>query len=516
MSRKANVEDRIHIQVKKSDGNRYATFCPADRRHGGKDVYLGTVVDELNGIYYNRSQGYFRFTIDDGKTDLSPGEVEYLELMKGNVGVPPKKRLVVDFGDAWFLDHVMTTSGLKGVFTETCQKDADTLMSLISFKLLNDGANFYAERWRDGNYAKYLYPNARLQSQRISEFMERLGEEKVKREFFDKYIPYLKTIPGISCNILLDSTGLPNDIHFDYAAISNHNGTINRETRLIYVVERNTGIPVFYRFVAGNIVDVSTLRVTINILKVQGIDVHHSILDAGYSSEENLKSLLRLQIPFLTRLSENQKTKKYLKERGADVMNETNSFKFGGRRVFMKRDTYDVGGIECYSYIAVDFKRRHDEQNRYLDKRDEGKQHKSGKTMDEMGFFVLLSSVKMEIKDVLPLYYMRQNIEQTFDYAKNDVDLLPLRTHKLETFRGHLLLCFMATAVLLAVKRQLRGRKKLENLCPRMALGEMRYVKCEIYPQALVTTEGSKYSNRILNELNLEAPEVINRPVRLP
>ena len=191
-------------------------------------------------------------------------------------------------------------------------------------------------------------------------------------------------------------------------------------------------------------------------------------------------------------------------------MNETNSFKFGERRVFMKRDIYDVGEIECYAYIAVDFERRHDEQSRYLDKRDEGKQQKNGKAMDDMGFFVLLSSVKMEVKDVLPLYYMRQNIEQTFDYAKNDVDLLPLRTHKTETFRGHLLLCFMATAALLTVKRRLRTSKKLENLCPRMALGDMRYMKCEIYPQTLVTTEGSKHSNRILNELNLEAPEVIN------
>jgi hypothetical protein len=510
MSRKANVEDMIHIQIKKSDGKRYATFCPADRRHGGKDVYLGTVIDELNGIYHNRNQGYFRFTIEGGKTALSFEEIEEIEFIKENVSVPQKKHFVIDFGDTWLLDLILTSSGLKAVFKETCKNDADTLMSLISFKLLNGEANFYAERWWEGNYAKYIYPKARLQSQRISEFMGKLGEEGMKRAFFDMYVPYLKTIPGISYNLLIDSTGLPNDIRFDYAAISNHNGVISRETRLIYVVERNTGIPIYYRFVAGNIVDVTTLRVTVNILKAQGIDVHHSILDAGYSSEKNLKGLLRLQIPFLTRLSDNQKTKKYLKEHSAGVMDEKNSFKYGERRVFMKQDIYDVGGIECYSYIAVDFERRHDEQSRYLDKQDEGKQKKNGRVMDEMGFFVLLSSVKMEVKDVLPLYYMRQNIEQTFDYAKNDVDLLPLRTHKPETFRGHLLLCFMATAALLTVKRQLRTIKKLENLCPRMALADMRYIKCEVYPQILVTTEGNKHSNLILSKLDLEAPDVIN------
>jgi transposase len=500
----------IHIQTKKNDGNRYATFCPVNRRHGGKDIYLGTVIDELNGIFYNRKQGYFKFTIEGGKTELSRDEIEYLELIKKNNAVPQLKKLTIDFGDTWFLDYIMTKSGLKELFSRTCSEDADTLLSLISFKLLNNETNFYAERWWEGNYARYLYPNARLQSQRISEFLEKIGKEEVKRIFFDLYVPYLKAIPGVSDNVLIDSTGLPNDIHFEYSALSNHNGVISKEVRLIYVVERNTGIPVFFRYVAGNIVDVSTLIVTVNILKAQGIHIQHSILDAGYSCEKNLKKLLKLKIPFLTRLSDNSKTQKYVKEHGHDVFNEKYSFKYGERWVFMKRHSYDIDGNECYAYIGIDFERQHDEQGKYLNKRIKGKQKKKNKILDEMGYFVLASSEKMEPKEVLPLYYMRQNIEQTFDHAKNDVDLIPLCSNKLETFRGHLLLCFMATIVLLILKQRLRAKKKLEKLCPKMVLRDMRYIKSEVYPKTLVMTEGSKYTNLILNELKLEAPEVIS------
>jgi hypothetical protein len=51
MSRKKNVESYIRFQTKTTDGQKYGTFCPSNRRHGGKDVYLGVVIDEKEGIF---------------------------------------------------------------------------------------------------------------------------------------------------------------------------------------------------------------------------------------------------------------------------------------------------------------------------------------------------------------------------------------------------------------------------------------------------------------------------------
>ena len=510
MSRKANVEDFISYQTKTKDGKTYATFCPANRRHGGHDEYLGVVIDKENGIFYHRKHGYFRFTIENGRNELEPSEVEYIRLAKNDKPQRSGKILCVDFGDSWFLDKVLSDSKLKEVFATAMPTEADTLLSLISFKLLDNGINSFAEHWRIGNYSKYLYPNARLESQRISEFMERLGSEEVKRGFFDAYIPYMKKIPDISENVLIDSTGLPNDIHFEISAVNNHNGVINKEVRLIYVVERSTGFPIFFRYVAGNIVDVSTLRVTLNLMKAYGIDVHHSILDAGYSSAANLKKLLDDGIPFLIRLPDNKATKKYLNEQGKDIVCETNSFKYGERRMFIKREIYNVDGKICYAYVAVDFDRQFNEQKKYFDRLDNNKKDKKQKQLSDCGCFVLLSSDKLEIKEVLPLYYMRQRIEQIFDFAKNDVDLMPVRSNKIETFRGHLLLSFMATVALLTVRFQLKSKKKLASLCPVNALRDMRYIKGEVFADSLVVTEGSKHSNNILNELKWKAPDVVS------
>lgn len=514
MSRKSIAESFIHYQ-ERENGHKYAKFCPANRKHGGKDIYLGVVIDEKNGIFHNRKNGgLFRFTVENGRQKLTADEQAYYEIIKNYYGMNKlRKALILDFGDAWFLDHILEDSGLKQLFAHACPLEADTLLSLVSFRLLETGTSCYAQRWLEGSYARYLYPEARISSQRVSEFLVRLGAEGVKRAFFDTYIPYLKKIPGLSENVLIDSTGLPNDIHFEYSKVNNHNGVISREARLIYVVERGTGLPVYFRYVAGNIVDVSTLRTTINQLKAQGINVRHGILDAGYCSKKNLEALKTHGIPFLTRLPGNAVAKNLIRKHGSELYSKKHTLKYGDRLICMKRVQTQVYGQDCYVYIALDVDVMQDEQKRYLERSAETT--KKGKDMTEeamkrLGCFVMVSSEMLEVSEVLPLYYMRQSIEQTFDLAKNDVDLVPLRTHTEETFRGHLLLCFMSTVALITVRRYLTTRKKLKSMCAKMVLKDMRFIKCDVFDCTLVTTEASKNANLIINELKLNLPDVVN------
>ena len=65
-------------------------------------------------------------------------------------------------------------------------------------------------------------------------------------------------------------------------------------------------MPVYFRYVAGNIIDVSTLITTVSELQQYGISVSQAILDAGYFSEKNALELLDNEIPFLTRLAPNK------------------------------------------------------------------------------------------------------------------------------------------------------------------------------------------------------------------
>ncbi|MDR1607644.1 MAG: transposase, partial [Deltaproteobacteria bacterium] len=52
-----------------------------------------------------------------------------------------------------------------------------------------------------------------------------------------------------------------------------------------------------------------------------------------------------------------------------------------------------------------------------------------------------------KINEILELYYNRQTIEQVFDTGKNYCGLLPVRVHSEETFRGILLISFIASVI---------------------------------------------------------------------
>ncbi|MCL2458534.1 MAG: transposase [Desulfobulbus sp.] len=112
--------------------------------------------------------------------------------------------------------------------------------------------------------------------------------------------------------ILIDSAGLPNSIDACLTAVNNHNGVICEEMRLVLVVDKRSGKPLFFRYNAGNMPDVSTLWATVLELKALHVDVGMTILDAGYFSEKNVAALGAAHIPFLTRLAPNRKLYKQL------------------------------------------------------------------------------------------------------------------------------------------------------------------------------------------------------------
>ena len=109
------------------------------------------------------------------------------------------------------------------------------------------------------NYANVLYPNANLTSQKISDFLASLGKEENLSTYFDAHLKWVKENACDNPAVRIDSTGLPNSIHFPLTAVSNHNGRISREVRMTTILQRDSGYPLMFRVNPGNIVDCSTL-----------------------------------------------------------------------------------------------------------------------------------------------------------------------------------------------------------------------------------------------------------------
>lgn len=127
--------------------------------------------------------------------------------------------------------------------------------------------------------------------------------------------------------------------------------------------------------------------------------------------------------------------------------------------------------------------------------------------MQGKGLFILLSSSKYDIKEILPVYYVRQQIEQVFDICKNNVSLTPLRTHKEETFRGHLLITFIATAIF----RKLQLLMENSKLDPAKSLYLLSEQYCKVYEDTVIPSEPPKYINDVYKLAGIDCPAEIAR-----
>jgi hypothetical protein len=492
----------MYIGYDVKGGVKYAKICKSERV-GGKvkttQISLGRVINEKAGIYKNRKLGVFAYDIATDTYGSPDPSVVIPVIRRKNAS----EKLLLDFGDAFFVDRYITKIGLNPAVDAMEYGNHDSVKALLMFYILCNMANYNALEWFNGNYARILYPKANLESQRISNLLASIGKESSYRAFFREYTPLLAHREDGE-DVLIDSTGLPNSIHFPLTAVSNHNGQISNETRLIYVVQQGTNLPLYFRYVAGNVVDVSTLTKTILELKALNINTKFAILDAGYLTEENTKELFDANISFVTRLRENRKLyKEIVAEHLNTLRDEENFVSYNARYAYIKRIECElIPGHSVYAYLGLDLAMCSLEASKLFARanRNHMRDIDVHRQMSTHGVFVLISTRPIAKDKILPLYYTRQQIEQVFDICKNNTNLLPLRVQSEATLRGHLLLAFAAAVVC----RKLQDDLKDTVYTPENALLALRNHKCKVFEDRVLTLEAAKRANDIYKKFEIK------------
>ena len=359
------------------------------------------------------------FAFDPLTMTCSPPPADFVDMSRRRNA---REELIVDFGDAF-------------LFSELISK----------YDMLSTRSNSLALPWYEGSYARILYPKANLTSQRISDLLSSIGREDTLQRFFDAYLPILGADIKNGANVLVDSTGLPNCIRVPLTAVSNHNGIISEEIRLIYVVQQGSRLPIYMRYVPGNIVDASTLVTTMKELKTMGVNTKFAILDAAYLTEEGMQALRKEKISFITRCPSNRRIYKDLVPAHLSTLEASDNLAldsagrlFNGRMVYIKCvPVKNYMGMDLYAYIGKDMGTAALESRQYAQR-----VYGSGEKLDRQAFyaqqqlhgiFMLLSTRNVRAEELLSTYHVRQEIEQVFDISKNYASLLPLYVEKEET-----------------------------------------------------------------------------------
>ena len=491
------------------NGIKYARYVKSKRVNGKimqESTNIGRVLDEDRLIFASRQRGVFTF--DPATGQFGPAPEEYVP------SLPARRRheqLLLDFGDVFIVKEFIDGNGMMCAVEAIGYGNPDTLKAMLFYYILCTMANSHAAEWWEGSYARILFPKADLRSQRVSDFLVAIGDEYSQRAFFGKYLAMLGAKEKELGNILIDSTGMPNSIHFPLTAVSNHNGEISSEVRLIYVIHQESGLPIYFRYCPGNVIDVSTLARTIAELKQMGVNTKFSVMDAGYYDGENLALLFENGISFVMRLKENLKLyKELVGEHLHTISEKENLVQYNDRYVYIKCvECLPDGKNHAYAYIGLDLSRKSDEASKLF-----RRARKCAMTTDQVhdamssqGVFVIIASRRIAKDRILPVYYSRQQIEQVFDIGKNYADFLPLRVQSEEAFRGHLLLTFMATVVVKLLQDKLKGTPY--NVLSMLL--NMRNQKCKVYENAVIPQEAYKKANDCYKLLGVECPVKIDR-----
>lgn len=515
----------MYINYNTVGGIEYATAVTSVRKGtkvGKSDqIYLGRVIDKERGIFKSRERGLFVYDVDTNTFAPVPADFEMPKVQR-KTKYAARPTLIVSFGDIFLLDEFLKKSGLMKAVDAIGYRNQDTLHALLAYYILTSYANCHALDWWELTYARYLYPKAQMASQRISDALADIGSEDAKRSFFKEYFRFLdrrsnankKEEPqGIGDGVLIDSSGLPNAVHFPLTAVNNHNGVVSEEIRLIYVVQQHTGMPLFFRYVAGNVIDVSTVTRTIAELKANGVNTKFAILDAGYYTGTNADALLDAGVSFMARMKSNFKVyKNAVKEHLKNLVSKQNAVLYNNRLVYIKCIPCLIGQKEdrpAYAYLCKDMTMHNEGQKHAIERA--GDENLSGQDifddLQKQGVFVLITTRKVATDKLLPLYYMRDQVEKIFELCKQGGKILPINIETEDTLRGHLMITFLATVVLKMMSEKLK-KTSLTTESMFMNLHEQHAI---VYDKEFITTEPVKKMNDAYKAFKVQCPTTIPR-----
>ena len=455
----AAVVDTVYIRTGQRNHSRQVV-----REKLGRVLYLSD--DRKSGIFLSPTRGLVEYdSLSDtfesvGRDDARIRTQE----------VFPETEIHTVFGDSFLFLHFLKKCGLIPVLRTVFPKDEayERVLCHVLHGILKDGSRISCDNFLRKSFASYILRDVPVSSLHSdTRFFTLMGEDSLKVYYFRTFVAAMqKQDPSFGKGCYVDSTPLPNDIDNNpFNALCCH-GVSSSEvmTRLILVLDEATGLPVWYDIIPGNVLDINTVMTIVNdVADTLDIEIDSLVLDAGYVSKELIgafhigtaKTIIgrmpaRKGYPYKTLYWE----VKDLIGKGKYAFVRKHHAYFGIKKkiTLFDKPVYAYVYVDQYNALKrfSDYLVEHEEEFNDLKVRD-----KDWYTV-KYGYFVLVSNIDAEPKDLLSDYFGRTDIEVVFKTAKEYLELLPLSKWTDTTVRGKILHDIINTTALLLLRRAMR------------------------------------------------------------
>jgi len=452
-----------------------------------------------------------------------------------------------DYGSIRVLQAVMEELHLDRYLLDILNPAEFAMVRALAFnRIIRPMAMKNVGTWFEGTSLVLDSPGINLSSQRISEFLSRLGE----RDIPDQLITRLLEGTGTKSTLIYDITSLSSYSQFinllEYGY--NRDGESLPQINLSLIMDKDRGIPVMYDIYPGSISDVSTLSLTLQKIHAHGIQDYIAIMDRGFFSQGNIEELMDNQLNFIMAAKLQLKDLKLLMtEAQKDIDDVKYLQKFCKNTIFTKPITYTFDSHTVRGHVYYDPKLDQSERetlrSRLYDIREELiktrlkknnnpflvfkeksqgfmnffdwqivddrfevtiKQNAVTQRMNKMGKYILFYSGDFDWMTCLSLYRERDEVEKAFKALKNEIDLLPLNTQTEQTTRGFIFVAFLSLVIRTRLMNKMREVGLLDKYSVELLLLQLdKLRKINLVDGQVITTEITKKQRDILDALKI-------------
>ena len=229
------------------------------------------------------------------------------------------------------------------------------------------------------------------------------------------------------------------------------------------ILDEETGLPVWFDLIAGNISDINTLtNIEKDVESNLNINLNSFVLDAGYTSKELItKYHVNTSKHIICRMPNKRgyPYKTLYNEIKPEILKAKYNFVLASHTYFGTRKQRTIFGYDTYVYIYVDSDEASSSFRDFLKKYRDIYDSMLSKDQDWVrisgGYFVLISNICMKPEDMLREYKNRTHIENVIKTSKNYLSLLPIEKSKIECIYGKILVDIMNTIVYLQIQKML-------------------------------------------------------------
>lgn len=435
---------------------------------------------------------------------------------------PKTKRLY--YGATYLLGRFAEDIGLMDDLQHCFPHTYKQILSIAFFLILEDNNPLYRfEKWNITHKHPYGQdiPSPRrselfaaITDDQIARFMRCQAKRRIEEEYWaydsSTISSYSETLRQVQWGRNKENDRLP-------------------QINLLLVFGEKSGLPFYYRKLAGNIPDVMTVKHLLGDMDILGFGKAKFVMDRGFYSEENINGLFREHVKFLVgaRLSL-AFIRCHLENAYEDIRAFTNydegtatyghtvtaEWNYTQKRPY-KGDTLE-GKRRIYIHLYYSIEKGADDEQTF-DKRIANlyDELQSGKLVEEhrksynrfftiketpargrkvspkedaikearqnLGYFALVTNEKMDARTALHLYRMKDVIEKAFGNLKERLNMRRLLAKSEKSLDGKLFVAFVALILVSCLNHRMKEADLYKRYTMQQVLDKLDVLECFEY-----------------------------------